>query len=562
MKNQLIFLAVLFILPPISPAQIIISEVMFDPLYRENSDEFIELFNTSTRDSIDLQGLLIGDQRKVEPITAVSRGTILPPQNYALIFDRDYFTSSATYDSLIPQQALLLSVDDATLGSGGLSNSRAETVLLLSAQGDTLAVYRYSIGNAPGFSDEKIDPYGGDDAGNWQDSRILHGTPGARNSVTPWDRDLVLSAAEQAVAPAAPRAGEPFELGLRVHNAGRKAAPVTVLTISLDGEELASETLPALASGREKDVVVPLRLDSPGAHLLRAVLLWSDDEQPANNTIEIPLQIAWPELSVVINEIMYRPAAGQPEWIEIFNRAQTPVLLAGWQIRDSSTRRAMIADSVFLAPEGFAVIAADSSVLDYFLLPEESPVVVAPGFPALNNGGDAVVLADAASAVIDSLRYAAAWGETPGRSLERRNPHAESTVRANWGLAVNAAGATPGRRNSLFRLFDSAAISLQVTPDPFTPDGDGVDEEAEIAFTLPPGEFRIRLMIYDMRGRQVRQVLNNAPGGTGRVVRWDGRDEGGRLLRAGIYVLYLEAIDAVAGTLSKATATLVLARKP
>ena len=67
--------------------------------------------------------------------------------------------------------------------SGGWSNSSPEPVILIDAEGDTVASYTYSIGNRPGHSDEKIRIDGGDDPQNWADSAVEGGTPGKPNSV-------------------------------------------------------------------------------------------------------------------------------------------------------------------------------------------------------------------------------------------------------------------------------------------------------------------------------------------------------------------------------------------
>jgi phosphodiesterase/alkaline phosphatase D-like protein len=51
----------------------------------------------------------------------------------------------------------------------------------------------------------------------------------------------------------------------------------------------------------------------------------------------------------------------------------------------------------------------------------------------------------------------------------------------------------------------------------------------------------VKLVVYDMAGRRVRRLLDGGQPAGVQLVRWDGRDEGGRLLPAGFYVLRLEA---------------------
>ena len=173
-------------------SQIVLSEIMFDPAGSEYYDEFIEIYNSSSSDTVDLEGWIISDGSGTDQIIGVDMGTRLPPNGYGIILDEGYFDNSTYYDSLIPGSALVLTIDNGTFGSSGLSNSTPETVFLISSFGDTVAAYQYSLNNDPGFSDEKIDLLGGDLSENWTNSLTLNGTPGAQNSVKRLDYDLAL----------------------------------------------------------------------------------------------------------------------------------------------------------------------------------------------------------------------------------------------------------------------------------------------------------------------------------------------------------------------------------
>jgi hypothetical protein len=94
---------------------------------------------------------------------------------------------------------------------------------------------------------------------------------------------------------------------------------------------------------------------------------------------------------------------------------------------------------------------------------------------------------------------------------------------------------------------------LEVSSSLFTPNGDGINDQAEFEFTVvllgdaSPAVIEIR----DLGGRLVRRLESaGGPVGTGRRrVAWDGRAEGGRLAPAGIYLarLSLEADTEGAG---------------
>ena len=106
-----------------------------------------------------------------------------------------------------------------------------------------------------------------------------------------------------------------------------------------------------------------------------------------------------------------------------------------------------------------------------------------------------------------------------------------------------------------FPLLDRVRSQPQV----FTPNGDGVNDQAEIRFTiyrLIRGR-RIDVGIYDLSGRKVRELSlrRENPSGDHSVV-WDGRDDAGALVRPGTYLVRV-AFAADAGGGKTQTASLV-----
>ncbi len=85
----------------------------------------------------------------------------------------------------------------------------------------------------------------------------------------------------------------------------------------------------------------------------------------------------------------------------------------------------------------------------------------------------------------------------------------------------------------------------------FTPNGDGINDQAEIRFTIYRliRERRIEVGIYDLSGRKVRELSlrRENPSGDHSVV-WDGRDDAGALVRPGTYLVCVAfAADVGAG---------------
>ena len=88
-------------------------------------------------------------------------------------------------------------------------------------------------------------------------------------------------------------------------------------------------------------------------------------------------------------------------------------------------------------------------------------------------------------------------------------------------------------------------------PQIFTPNGDGVNDQAEIRFTIYRliRERRIEVGIYDLSGRKVRELSLRRENPSGdHSVAWDGRDDAGALVRPGTYLVRVAfAADVGAG---------------
>ncbi len=262
---------------------------------------------------------------------------------------------------------------------------------------------------------------------------------------------------------------------------------------------------------------------------------------------------------VALNELMYSPNTGGPEWVELYNRGQVDVDLAGWFIQkgDTAGRKMLTSRSVLLGPGAYAVLSSDS------LNPRGNYPTLMPlgGMIALKNEGDAVTVTDSRGAVMDQVSYRPAWGGKAGVSLERVSPEIPSPDSTNWGSCVDPAGSTPGAKNSLYVTPKAGGGQISASPNPFSPDGNGWDDRTVVTVEIPAKSALARIYIYDVMGRLVRRLLDQETIGSTRSVVWDGKSDRGEVLEMGMYVLYLEAIDALNGMLVRAKGTVVLAKR-
>ena len=109
-------------------ANIVINEVMYNPIQNDNYNEWIELYNPSNQ-SINVSGWSIFDNYAEDFIEADFENgngtTIIPPYGYAIIADHE----TKIYENFsIPHNIIHLYVDDSSLGNG-LGNSQDKLLL-------------------------------------------------------------------------------------------------------------------------------------------------------------------------------------------------------------------------------------------------------------------------------------------------------------------------------------------------------------------------------------------------------------------------------------------------
>ena len=219
---------------------------------------------------------------------------------------------------------------------------------------------------------------------------------------------------------------------------------------------------------------------------------------------------------VVVNEIFYDPPDAALEFVELFNRSDRTFNLSRFDFSDDRLQPVGISEAPrALPPGGYAVLVRDGEAFGA-AFPGVAFLEV-PGWPALNNSGDAAVLLFEET-VIDAVAYEPSWGGD-GVSLERKDPGGPSASRFNFGASVAEAGATPGAQNSLFApdlsppvlrfAEQTGAVAVDVYLDePVAPES--VQPEA---FALDDGRAPARIFI-DEEATLLRLRFADPPSGT------------------------------------------------
>jgi hypothetical protein len=173
----------------------------------------------------------------------------------------------------------------------------------------------------------------------------------------------------------------------------------------------------------------------------------------------------------------------------------------------------------------------------------------------LNNGGDKIGQKDSLGFTVDELSYTGN-ADIKGFSQERVNSEKISSDPDNWWRSVDPKGSTPCKVNSIQNSSSTDNLKVDINPNPFSPDGDGFEDQTVISFTIP-FKSELTLKIYDIRGRLVRTLMDKSPQVSGEII-WDGKNDNGTMVKVGIYILYLKTSGS--SNLSKKT-TIVVAKR-
>jgi len=192
---------------------------------------------------------------------------------------------------------------------------------------------------------------------------------------------------------------------------------------------------------------------------------------PAAPTLYLPL---------LITEVMFDPAPGgndaAHEWVELYNRGDEAVSLAGWALGDRA--RWDVLPAAVVPPRDFIVVASSASA--GALGAGGARVIAAPGGRignGLANRGDVVRLrgptgapADAVSfgANLDAFDPAVPMGP-PGASIERLPPDADTDSAADWWVQP---APSPGRAGARHEGAPRVVLN-EVLPAPGRVDWDG-----------------------------------------------------------------------------------------
>jgi len=528
--------------PPVF-GDLLITEIMADPspVVQLPDEEYLEIYNAS-QDVIDLRNVRV---------RASTRNALIPegllfPGEYAVIVPINSAPLFSFASKVIPLPSFPI-----------LTNSGAD-VSLEAPDGSLVFHITYSetwytstFKRDGGWSLEMIDvtnPCGGRE--NWEASvDSKGGTPAAPNSVAGQKPD---NNAPQAVAVEIVNNGQ-----LRVLFS-EKIDPTSLATatfslqpsigivgVNLDLPQGVSVSI-ALSGNLQEATLYQLTIggieDCVGNRLESQTIPFGLPQQPEPGDI-------------IINELLFDPPTGGEDFVELWNISNKILSLADMSIvrEDKNNEIVTLAsmESVprLLLPGAYITLSGKGEVVrSQFQTPGPGVFADIPGFPNYVNDGGVVALYRRDFTVLDRFPYDdklhfRLLDVKKGVSLERINPDKPTDDRNNWNSAAFSVGrATPGYQNSNF-LIPNIKGSLNVSPEVFSPDQDGVDDLLSIAYSLEKPGYLGTVSIYTVEGIPVRKLVRNETLGQEGFFIWDGLDDDDKRARTGIYVVVLEVFD-------------------
>lgn len=314
------------------------------------------------------------------------------------------------------------------------------------------------------------------------------------------------------------------------------------------GNYEATSFIPKLLPGEWHVWKIPLSEFHSGQTLMQTLVtayLQGDDERAQNDTLRVG-QILPPRVGMIaINEIMADPLPRLSDYVEIWNGTTDTIELEGWVIEDESGTRGVVTGRLRAAPNGYCVVAADTSIKRFV---EAGLWALMRPAVNVNSTKDRLVLRTPSGYLTDIATYDVKRHHpfnpvTKGVSIEKRAPMLVGDDASAWSSSGDLSGGTPGRVNSINRDLPKVQ-ALSASPSPFSSDRTNPLHPTIIVWKLPYLQAVARITVHQTNGMLVATLLNGAFIGSEGGVPWAGTDNAGLRVERGPYVVSIECVDA------------------
>ena len=270
----------------------------------------------------------------------------------------------------------------------------------------------------------------------------------------------------------------------------------------------------------------------------------------------IPNEIA--EGEILINEILFDPISPGVDYVELYNNTEKTfdlsMLMLG-VIKESfpnpadTTLKEITADSRLFLPQTYVLLSTNSEIVgQQYECPTDNFVQMA-SFPSYANAGGTVILMGKDGTMIDAMYFSEKMHYpllkvTKGVSLERVAFDQPSMDANNWHSAAERVHfGTPGYENSMMQKTELSNDEISISPDIFSPDGDGYDDACFINYRFDEAGYTMNTYIFNVAGQLIRHLAKGELVGQEGSVLWNGLDNNGNKVPVGVYVVVTEVFN-------------------
>ncbi len=529
-----------------SEYDIVINEILADPnpVVGLPEWEFVELYNT-TEFGIDLKDWRI----EIGSNDNTFGNYVLAPHGYVILCHNDAVAELRTYGDCI---------GFSSFSVGNISSA----MYLYSKEG--LLISRVSFSNSwyhdpekanGGWSVEQIDPLNPcAGASNWTAAMDASGgTPGRLNSVN----------GENEVQPKVERVSMFSNYIVQLWFDQQMDAATLVNVQNYRVEELDGRPQQANFNpndGTFVELIFDQGFDEGRVYTLVingvANCVGTFIEADSRVQFGIPYDIA--EGEILINEIMFDPISPGVDYVELYNNTDKTFDLSSLMlgvVRQTfpnpadTTLKEITADSRLFLPQTYVLLSTNSEIVgQQYDCPTDNFVQMA-SFPSYANAGGTAILVGKDGTTVDAMYFSEKMHYpllkvTKGVALERVAFDQPSMSADNWHSAAEQVHfGTPGYENSMMQSAEPSNDEISISPDIFSPDGDGYDDACFINYRFDEAGYTMNIYIFNVAGQQLRHLAKGELVGQEGSVLWNGLDDNGNKVPVGVYVVVTEVFN-------------------
>jgi hypothetical protein len=519
---------------PLPYGALVISEIFPDPTPSQGlpEQEYIEIYN-STNDTIDLNSFIFSDPET----QSILPDSTLPPKSYCVLTSKEGAYLFHSYGSVIG------------LNPWPSLNNDSDQLVIKDDKGRVIHKVDYS---KTWFTKNKLD-------GGWSLEMINYkelckekynwgssindegGTPGIVNSISTNEED------KEGPRVVGYTIFDSITLDLRFDEPLDSTIDQRIFTIKdhpIQNLQLISSS--SIRIFLQKEIY-------PNSEIL--VKIHQVKDCVGNNSNDTTLVCIEPEeadsLDLIINEILFNPKPGGYDFVEFYNRSGKILNLQNWKIQSVKNNKSIVekvisSDPVFVKPTEYRATTYSLNSLknEYFVRDPNS--VIELDLPTFNDEEGTVRIVNSKGKIIDEFTYrdklqSPLLKSHEGVSLERISFFAGTNVGANWYSASSSVGfATPGYENSQFLKEDRPNKEFSIDPAIISPNADNHNDLSFFNFQFKDPGNSITIKIFSIDGKLIKTIAQNQLAGTEGFYFWDGTDQTGALIEAGIYIVWVD----------------------